>query len=189
MTLALIDDDYGSKVSREVAREFVVRLKPFGAEDSLVYPPKEQCEASERLADLPAWILAHLEEDLSVEMLAQKAALCPRHFRRVFRRVFDLAPAEYVERLRLAEARRRLVVPQATIKSVAGSVGFRSADVFRRAFERRLGMSPSQFRLRFQGSVERKLRRGTALVRQHARLKSSEGAIQNLEQKIGISTR
>ncbi len=181
MTLALIDDDYGAQVSREVAREFVVRQKPSGADDSLVCPPQEQSAASDRLADLPAWILAHLDQDLSVPVLAQKAALCPRHFRRLFRRVFKSAPAEFVEQLRLGEARRRLLGPRTTIKCVADSVGFRSADAFRRAFERRLGMTPSKFRLRAQGRIERKFRRRT--------LQSRERTVEHLEQKIRVSTR
>ncbi|MDQ2918619.1 MAG: helix-turn-helix domain-containing protein [Verrucomicrobiota bacterium] len=187
MTLNLIDEDYGAQVSREVAREFVVRLKPSGANDSLVYLPQEQNAATDRLADLPAWILAHLDQDLSVTVLAQKTALCPRHFRRLFRRVFNTAPAEFVEQLRLGEARRRLLGPRTTIKSVADSVGFRSADAFRRAFERRLGMTPSKFRLRSQGRLETKLRKG-ALIRRRS-LKRGERAIQNVEQKIRVSTR
>ncbi|MDQ6911905.1 MAG: helix-turn-helix domain-containing protein [Verrucomicrobiota bacterium] len=181
MTLALIDEDYGPQISREVAREFVVRLKPSGEDDSLVYLPQEQCAATDRLADLPTWILAHLDQDLSVPVLAQKAALCPRHFRRVFKRVFHAAPAEFVERLRLGEARRRLLGPRTTIKSVADSVGFRSADAFRRAFERRLGMTPGKFRLRSQGRLERKLRRRT--------LQSRERTIEHVEKKISVSTR
>lgn len=155
MTLALINEDYGPQVAREVAREFVLRLKPPGADKSLVYAPKDQWESSERMADLPAWILGHLDGDLSVEVLADKCALCPRHFSRLFKRVFKTTPAEFVERLRLGEARRRLVVPNTTIKSVAEAVGFKSADAFRRAFERQLKISPTSFRMRFQRNLEK----------------------------------
>lgn len=149
MTLALINEDYGPQVAREVAREFVLRLKPSGAEQSLIFAPKDQAESSERLLDLPAWILAHLDGDLSVEALADKCAVCPRHFSRLFKRVFSKTPAEFVEQLRLGEARRRLLLPDTTIKSVAEAVGFKSADAFRRAFERELKISPTTFRVRF----------------------------------------
>ncbi len=150
MTLALIEEDYGPRVALEVAREFVMRLRPPGAEESLTYPPKQERESVDRLADLPNWILAHLEDDLSVEALAERACLCPRHFSRIFKRVFKTTPAEFVEQLRIGEARRRLSIPGTTIKSVAFAVGFKSADVFRRAFERELGLTPSRFRARFQ---------------------------------------
>lgn len=146
MALALINEDYGSQVASEVAREFVVRLKPSGAESTVLYAPKNQWRATERLADLPSWILAHLDDNLSVEILAEKAALCPRHFSRVFKQVFEATPAEFVERLRLGEARRRLSHSGVTIQTVAEEVGFRSADAFRRAFERDSGISPSAFR-------------------------------------------
>jgi transcriptional regulator GlxA family with amidase domain len=176
MTLALINEDYGARVAMEVAREFVMRLKPPGAEASLIYPPKDQRESAERLADLPVWILAHLDDDLSVEVLAERACLCPRHFSRLFKRVFETTPAEFVEQLRLGEARRCLLIPRLTIKKVAILVGFKSADAFRRAFERQLGVTPSNFRTRCQpeardgvrGSTSATSRLDASLLRQVA---------------------
>lgn len=53
------------------------------------------------------------------------------------------------ESLRLSEARERLTLPDQTIDSVAHSVGFKSADAFRRAFERRYGLQPSSYRKHF----------------------------------------
>jgi transcriptional regulator GlxA family with amidase domain len=172
MTLALINEDYGPRVALEVAREFVMRLRPPGAEESLIYPPKQERESAERLADLPAWILAHLDNDLSVEVLAERACLCPRHFSRLFKRVFKTTPAEFVEQLRLGEARRRLLIPATTIKSVALSVGFKSADAFRRAFERELGLTPNSFRIRFQPHGQHRL--------QARSRESSSGAVRSV---------
>ncbi len=160
MTLALIEEDHGSRVALEVAREFVMRLRPPGAERALIHPPQGERESSERLAELPAWILGHLHENLSVEALAERTCVCPRHFSRLFKTVFQTTPAEFVEQLRLGEARRRLALPRAKIKNVAHSVGFKSADAFRRAFERQIGVSPSKFRMRFRGG--RKQLRGDA---------------------------
>ncbi len=154
MTLALINEDYGPRVALDVAREFVMRLRPPGADESVVFPPKSEQESSERLSDLPAWIVAHLHDDLSVEALAEKVCLCPRHFSRTFKSVFETTPAEFVEQLRLGEARRRLLAPKTTIKNVAVSVGFKSADAFRRAFERHLGLTPSNFRARFRSDAD-----------------------------------
>lgn len=158
MTLALIKEDYGLRVALDVAREFVMRLRPPGADEMVVVPPKPEQASFERLSDLPAWILAHLHDDLTVEVLAERVCLCPRHFSRTFKAVFETTPAEFVEQLRLGEARRRLLAPQATIKSVAVSVGFKSADAFRRAFERHLGVTPSNFRARFRSDASPGLR-------------------------------
>jgi transcriptional regulator GlxA family with amidase domain len=102
----------------------------------------------ERVSELPAWILSHLHENLTVEGLAARACLCPRHFSRVFKEVFNCTPGHFVEELRLDEARRRLLGVRTTISRVAESVGFKSADAFRRAFERQVGVTPTAFRRR-----------------------------------------
>jgi transcriptional regulator GlxA family with amidase domain len=94
-------------------------------------------------------MVGHLDRDLSVETLAARANLSLRHFSRRFAAVFGCAPARYVEDLRMSEARRMLSQDGATIQRVAAAVGFASADVFRRAFERRFGLSPSDYRARF----------------------------------------
>jgi len=70
---------------------------------------------------------------------------------RRFRATFGTTPAEFVERLRMKEAQRRLAASEASIKRVAISLGYRSSHVFRRAFERRFGVSPAAYRERFGG--------------------------------------
>ena len=150
MTLALIEQDFGGPVARGVAREFVMRLRPPGDEEDHFDPANYQSDPAERVSDLPAWILAHLHDHLTVDALAERACLCPRHFSRLFKRVFNCTPADFVEELRLSEARRRLLGLRTTVESVAESVGFRSSDAFRRAFERRVGLTPTAFRRQAQ---------------------------------------
>lgn len=150
MTLALIEEDCGSQVALSVARELVMRLRPAGDDAPELDPAQYQSGPMERLAELPAWISAHMREDLSVEVLADRAGVCPRHFGRLFKQIFNSTPADFVEQVRLSEARRRLLIPRNSVEQVALSVGFKSTDAFRRAFERRLGVTPSAFRKRFQ---------------------------------------
>lgn len=150
MTLALVNEDYGVQVARSLARELVMNLRPPGEEEPLLKSPQFQPTAIERLADLPAWICAHLHENLSVDSLAEKAGLSRRQFSRLFKSTYNSTPADFLEELRLSEARRRLVMPRTSVESVAVAVGFNSADAFRRAFQRRLGITPRGFRSRFQ---------------------------------------
>lgn len=153
LSLALIEEDYGAAVALSVARELVVYLKRDGGQEQYSEPLRFQAQAGDRFADLAAWILSHLHQDLSVDALAEQACLCPRHFSRQFKHVFGVTPAAFVESLRLDEARRRLTTPHYTIEKVATSVGFQSADAFRRAFERRFGVPPSTYRSRFELDV------------------------------------
>jgi transcriptional regulator GlxA family with amidase domain len=144
MSLRMIEEDFGMRSALDVARELVMSLRPPGDEHQPTLPD-HQTEIEDRLAELPGWITSRLRENLSVEVLAERACLCPRHFSRVFKRTFRSTPAEFVEQLRIAEAERRLATQKTTIESIAASVGFKSAEVFRRAFERRHGLTPSRF--------------------------------------------
>ena len=149
LSLALIEEDYGPTVALAVARELVVYVKRSGGQEQYSEPLKFQTRSKDRFGDLAAWMHGHLEQDLSVETLAQRTRLCPRHFCRRFKDVFGAPPARFVEDLRLGEARERLCLGDQSIESVARSVGFASPDAFRRAFERRFGINPSSFRNRF----------------------------------------
>jgi transcriptional regulator GlxA family with amidase domain len=149
LALALIEEDLGPGVALAVARELVVYLKRPGGQEQFSEPLRFQSQSKDRFADLAAWIGGHLRHDLSVEALAERTFLSPRQFNRRFRQAFGVTPADFVERMRLDEARRRLAGREQRIETVADSVGFHSADAFRRAFERRFGVNPSNYRERF----------------------------------------
>jgi transcriptional regulator GlxA family with amidase domain len=143
MSLALIEEDFGAKTALAVARELSIDLRPAGAAPQTALPP-HQSGPAERLAELPAWITSRLHRDLTVEVLAERACLSPRHFHRLFKETFKCTPAEFVEQLRINEARRRLAAQRENVETVASSVGFKSPAVFRRAFGRQLGYPPSR---------------------------------------------
>lgn len=152
LALALIEEDCGSRVALQVARNMVVYLKRPGGQEQYSQPLRNQMRASDGFADIIAWIAGHLHEDLSVQALAARAHLSPRHFSRRFAAAFGCSPAQHVESIRLNEAREQLTNCAATIESIAASVGFASADVFRRSFERRFGITPRLYRERFQSA-------------------------------------
>src|SRR4029077_571391 len=129
-------------------------LKRSGGQEQYSEPLRFQAESISRFSELTSWIQSHLNEDLSVEALAQRACLCPRHFGRRFKTELGLTPADFVERARLDEARRRLATSDNSVENVGISVGFKSADAFRRAFERRLGVRPNDYRRRFSSATK-----------------------------------
>ncbi len=168
MSLALIQEDYGSRSALRLARELVVSLRPSGGDEAHLDPAPEQPGVEERLAELPAWITSRLRANLSVEVLAERACVCPRHFRRIFKRRFQVSPAEFVERLRITEAARRLASYNSSVDEVAGSVGYKTADVFRRAFERRYGIPPKKFQR--QSLQEHSLQAHRHVRRRHTKM-------------------
>jgi transcriptional regulator GlxA family with amidase domain len=148
LSLSLIEEDYGPRVALAVARELVVYLKRSGRQEQYSETLQFQTKSVSRLSELTTWIISHLNENLSVEALAAKACLCPRHFSRRFKTEFRTTPANFVEKLRLDEACHRLSSRDNSVEGVGVSVGFKSADAFRRAFQRRLGVTPSEYRRR-----------------------------------------
>ena len=147
MSIAMIGEDFGTRTALAVARELVMNVRPAGQQCS-IDASAYQAGVEDRLAELPGWITSRLQENLSVEVLAERTCLCPRHFSRLFKRTFHSTPGDFVEQMRISEAEHRLSTQRATIESVAAAVGFKSAEVFRRAFERRIGLTPSRYRRR-----------------------------------------
>ena len=146
LSLSLIEEDYGRQVALKLAREFVVHVKRSGEHEQYSEALRFQVQSCDRFADISYWILRNLNQDLSVEALAQRTCMSPRNFTRLFRAEFGTAPAEFVAAVRMTEARRRLLIPRNSIESVAASIGFKSADAFSRTFERLVGLRPSAFR-------------------------------------------
>ena len=149
LSLALIEEDLGPQAALSVAREMVVYLKRPGGQEQYSEPLRFQAQSPELFSDLVAWICAHLDRDLSIEVLAARVRLSPRHFSRRFTAALGLTPANFVEAARLRAARDRMMERRHSIEQVAASVGYSSADVFRRRFDRRFGISPKSYRERF----------------------------------------
>jgi transcriptional regulator GlxA family with amidase domain len=152
LSLSLIEEDLGPARALAVARELVVYVKRQGGQEQFSEPLRFQLEARDRLRDLADYVTSHLAADLSVPALAKRLALSPRQLTRLCTQELGQAPATLVQRLRLDDARRRLLERGASVEGVANAVGFGSADVFRRAFEQRFGVNPTHFRERFSAA-------------------------------------
>ncbi|HEY1978026.1 MAG TPA: GlxA family transcriptional regulator [Candidatus Baltobacteraceae bacterium] len=149
LCLSFVEEDCGQEVALKVARELVVYLKRSGGQMQYSQPLLLQTQAKEHFGDIAGWIRGHLADNLTIESIAEHANLSPRHFTRKFKHLLGVTPADFVEELRLDEARWLLVNARDSISKVAENVGYSSDDTFRRAFERRFGVAPTEYRSRF----------------------------------------
>jgi transcriptional regulator GlxA family with amidase domain len=152
LSLSLIEEDLGPAHALAVAREMVVYMKRPGGQEQFSEPLRFQLETRDRLRDLSDLVTSHLSRDLSVPALGKRLGISPRQLSRLCRRELGQSPAALVQRLRLDAGRQRLLARNASIDQVSASVGFKSADVFRRAFEQRFGVTPSAYRERFRAT-------------------------------------
>jgi transcriptional regulator GlxA family with amidase domain len=150
LALALVEEDLGPEVALAVARELVVFLKRPGGQAQFSSALAAQQAARPELRELQAWIAGHLEDDLTVPVLAERALMSERSFARAFHREVGQTPAAYVEALRIERARDLLEDGAPSLEAVALATGFASAEVLRRAFHRRVGVSPAEYRERFR---------------------------------------
>jgi transcriptional regulator GlxA family with amidase domain len=151
LALALIEEDYGKQMALSVGQELMSYVTPKDQPNANSQPHDYDSQPADRFGELVAWIMRNLQENLTVVLMAKHACMCPAHFTRAFRSVFGCTPGQFVESLRLNEARRRLSSRRKTVRSVAASVGFRDPGTFRRAFERRFGSAPASY----GGSLEK----------------------------------
>jgi transcriptional regulator GlxA family with amidase domain len=157
LAISLVREDHGSEFALALARELVVRLRSPGEKEAQLDVSACQLSLADKIAELPAWIAAHLDNDFSQRILVERAGVSRRHLRRLFKAAYNRTPAELVEQLRLREAGRRLHTTRNKIDSIASAVGYASPDVFRRAFERWVGLSPREYRKAFSSGASTRI--------------------------------
>ncbi len=145
MSLAMIADDLGEEISRRTAQQLVVYHRRPGGQ-SQFSALLEMGGQEGRFAKLLDWMRGHLAQPLTVDQLADQAAMSPRHFARTFLAETGMTPAKAVERLRLETARERVEASNGSIDRVAEQVGFGDPERMRRAFLRAFGQPPQALR-------------------------------------------
>ena len=150
LALALVEEDLGREVALETARWLVVFLQRPGGQAQFSAQLAAQTADRAPLRELQAWIPDHLDEDLTVPALARRSNMSDRNFARAFRRETGMTPAAYVETARVERARIALETGELPVEAIAGQVGFGTVETMRRAFRRRVGVSPIDYRDRFR---------------------------------------
>jgi transcriptional regulator GlxA family with amidase domain len=152
LALALIAEDLGHAAAMATARHLVVFMKRPGGQAQFSAPLAAQT-AEDAFAELHAWMRGNLAADLRVESLAERVAISPRHFARVYLAKVGRTPAKMVEEMRIEAARRALEETDFSVKRIARDCGFGDEERMRRSFVRGLGVAPSDYRSRFAAAA------------------------------------
>jgi len=144
LALAMIAEDLGEAVARATAQQLVVYHRRPGGQSQ--FSTLLELEQGGRFDGLLAWARENLHEPLTVEQLAEKAAMSPRHFARAFAAEKAVTPAKAIERLRVEAARALLDSQPLRVEDVALEAGFGDPERMRRAFMRAFGQPPQALR-------------------------------------------
>ena len=154
LSLALVEEDLGRETAVEIARWLVLFLQRPGGQAQFSSHLSAQLAERRPLRELQSWIGDNLDADLRVDALAERAAMSPRNFARFFRRETGITPAAYVEELRVERARQLLEESAEPVELISVRCGFGTPETMRRSFSRRIGVSPANYRARFQLRAE-----------------------------------
>jgi transcriptional regulator GlxA family with amidase domain len=153
LALALVEEDLDRDAALTIARYLVLFLRRPGGQSQFSATLAAQTPERSALRDVQRFAVENLAADLSVDSLAARAHMSPRHFARSFRAEVGITPARYVERLRLEAARRGLEDGDEPLAAVAAACGFGTPETMRRVFLRVLGVGPAEYRRRFHANV------------------------------------
>src|SRR6516165_7500381 len=102
-----------------------------------------------RLRRVTELVRAEIEDELSLDKMAEAAGLSTAHFAQVFRRSTGESPHQFVLRHRVERAKEMLRAADARVLDVAVACGFKTQQHFARVFRRACGASPTEYRQEF----------------------------------------
>lgn len=139
----------GATVAQEVARMFALQWHQDGLAPYIVFEGKTDHGDGE-IASAQQWLTRHFSVAHPVEEMIKRSRLAERTFKRRFASATGLPPLEYVQRLRIEDAKRRLERTDAPVDEISWRVGYEDPAFFRRLFRRTTGMAPGAYRKRFR---------------------------------------
>jgi transcriptional regulator GlxA family with amidase domain len=151
LALHIIRLDHGADVANDMARAMVVPPHRQGSQAQFIEAPMPQTRDGdvEPFAATLDWAIEHLDEPLSIDVLAAHAAMSPRHFSRRFKETTGTTPHQWLLGQRLDLARRLLETTEESIDVVAARAGFGTATAMRQHFRAQLRTTPQAYRRTF----------------------------------------
>jgi AraC family transcriptional regulator len=144
---ALADKGVGSAVMFEsLARVFLVKLIQRYGDMRDADRDFRTAFTADHYARVLDHVEANLERAITVEELADKAAMSPFHFSRLFKETIGQSPGQFVMAMRIERARKLLSSPRLALGEVALRCGFADQAHFSRAFKQAAGASPGAYR-------------------------------------------
>ncbi len=158
----------------EAMRIAKVYLLKWHEEGQLPYQPlvRQQYHTDAVVRGCEEWLREHFRQPGVVARVVGHAQVPERTLKRRFKQATGLALIDYVQNLRIEEAKRLLETTETTVDEICFAVGYEDPSFFRRLFRRRTGVAPARYRRVFQP-----IHRGLPAVPQHSAPPESAKAV------------
>jgi transcriptional regulator GlxA family with amidase domain len=149
LVLYLIARFAGATIAQDIARTFALQWHQDGLTPYMIFEGRTDHGDGE-IQSAQAWLRDHFAVASPVEEMIRRSRLAERTFKRRFVAATGLTPLDYVQRLRIEDAKRRLERTETPVDEISWRVGYEDAAFFRRLFKRLTGLTPGSYRKRFR---------------------------------------
>lgn len=141
---------YGSPA--EASRIAQVYLLKWHGEGQLPYTPlvRNRPHGDAVIRSCQDWLQEHFRESGVIQRVIDRSGLPARTLKRRFKVATRMTPIDFVQNLRIEEAKRLLESERTAVDEISVQVGYEDASFFRRLFKRRTGLSPRDYRRLFK---------------------------------------
>ncbi|AZN35403.1 GlxA family transcriptional regulator [Iodobacter ciconiae] len=147
--LAIVAEDHGAGIALTVAKRLLVFAQRRGGQSQfspyLIAPIDEHSP----MAKVQQFVMNHFQQQFSVDRLAAIAGMSSRNFARLFVQLNQITPHQFIDQIRIDNARRLLESSNLPLKTIAFECGFMTAERMRIVFSKRLGVTPNTYRMSF----------------------------------------
>ena len=149
LVLYLVTQHVGPAAAQSVAKFFALQWHRDGLAPYMMFQTAKDHD-DVKIYEAQEWLVANSSAANPVAEMIQRSDLAERTFKRRFSKATGFSPINYVQHLRIEDAKRRLERTKAPIDEISWQVGYEEPAFFRRLFKRITGIQPGAYRKKFQ---------------------------------------
>ncbi len=143
--LHFVENLFGENISNQVSRHFTHELKR-SYESQLLKHNQSSTHHDETIIKVQEWLQDNFAEPVQVRDLATRFQLSPRSLNRRFKQAANTTPLQYLQELRIAQAKALLKQSNLVISEIADQVGYQDASYFTGLFKKMNSVTPNEYR-------------------------------------------